>query len=261
MRMKSNAKINLMLKVCEKNGNLHNIESKIVPISIYDKISITKAKEDQILGMNIPMEENIMYKALQEFRKEYNILDNYKIKIKKDIPIVAGLGGGSSNAATILKYLGRKYKVSAKELLTISEKIGSDVSFFIYNKPCFVSGTGNIIKPLEGFKNCYGVIVFDDLKFEVGKMYSSLDALREKKDIHENNSSKYFNDLEFAIPNECKEKIQAIKNDLLANNAICSLMSGSGGTVFGLFNNYKEAKKCELKLKNKYKVVKKFKTI
>lgn len=261
MRIKSNAKINLMLKVCEKNGNLHNIESIIVPISIYDKISITKSKKDQILGMDIPMEENIMYKALQKFRDEYNILDSYRIKIKKNIPIVAGLGGGSSNAAAILKYLERKYKVSNKELLTMSEKIGSDVSFFIYNKPCFVSGTGNIIKPLEDYKKCYGVIVFDGLKFEVEKMYSALDALREKEDIYENYSSKYFNDLELAIPNEYKDKIQVIKNDLLVNGALCSLMSGSGGTVFGLFDSFKEAKKCEIKLKNKYKVVKKFKIL
>lgn len=260
MTIKSNAKINLNLKVCEKKDALHKIESLMVPISIYDKITIEENESDVIYGMDIPYKENIMYKALSIFKSEYEINRCYKILIEKEIPIKAGLGGGSSNAACILKVLGKVHNICFDDLVKLSAKIGSDVTFFMYNKPSFVSGTGDIIKPCNDFAKLFGVIIFDNDMFSAKEMYEKYDLLDEKIKLN-NGKKNYFNDLEKGLSAKEKEKIESIKRDLIINGALCSLMSGSGGSVFGIFKTKKDAKKCEEKLKEKYNKVVAFETI
>ncbi len=260
MKVKSNAKINLSLKVCEKIDTLHKIESIMVPISIYDKITIEENESDVIYGMDIPYKENIMYKALSIFKSEYKVNKCYKILIEKEIPIKAGLGGGSSNAACILKALGKEHNICFDDLVKLSVKIGSDVTFFMYNKPSYVSGTGDMIKPYDCFAKLFGVIIFDNDMFSAKEMYEKYDLLDEKIKLN-NEKKNYFNDLEKGLSAEEKEKIESIKRDLILNGALYSLMSGSGGSVFGIFNTKKDAKKCEEKLKEKYNKVVTFETI
>lgn len=259
MIIKSNAKINLNLKVCGKIGLLHEIESIIVPISLYDSITIEENDEDIILGMNIPYKDNIMYKALTIFKEKFGIEDCYKITINKTIPVQAGLGGGSSNAAFVLKTLGEIYNIDNKELIKLSSEIGSDVTFFMYNKPSLVRGSGNIITTYENFSKQYGVLVFDNDMFSAKEMYTRYDLL-ENTDKNDADNI-HFNDLERSLTPVEKEKIDSIKKSLMANGALYSLMSGSGGTVFGIFNSRHDAKKCEENLMDNYNKVVAFETI
>lgn len=260
MKVKSNAKINLSLKVCEKIDTLHKIESIMVPISIYDKITIEENESDVIYGMDIPYKENIMYKALSIFKSEYKVNKCYKILIEKEIPIKAGLGGGSSNAACILKELGKEHNICFDDLVKLSVKIGSDVTFFMYNKPSYVSGTGDMIKPYDSFAKLFGVIIFDNDMFSAKEMYEKYDLLDEKSKLN-NEKKNYFNDLEKGLSAEEKEKIESIKRDLILNGAVYSLMSGSGGSVFGIFKTKEDSQRCEEKLKEKYGKVVAFETI
>ena len=260
MKVKSNAKINLSLKVCEKIDTLHKIESIMVPISIYDKITIEENESDVIYGMDIPYKENIMYKALSIFKSEYKVNKCYKILIEKEIPIKAGLGGGSSNAACILKALGKEHNICFDDLVKLSAKIGSDVTFFMYNKPSYVSGTGDMIKPYDCFAKLFVVIIFDNDMFSAKEMYEKYDLLDEKSKLN-NEKKNYFNDLEKGLSAEEKEKIESIKRDLILNGAVYSLMSGSGGSVFGIFKTKEDSQRCEEKLKEKYGKVVAFETI
>ena len=259
MIIKSNAKVNLNLRVCGRIGLLHEIESIIVPISLYDTITIEENNEDIILGMDIPYKDNIMYKALVMFKEKFGVEDCYKITIDKTIPVQAGLGGGSSNAASVLKVLGEIYDINYKDLIDLSSEIGSDVTFFMYNKPSLVRGSGNVITTYENFSKQYGVLVFDNDMFSAKEMYTRYDLLESEKNYETDNV--YLNDLERSLSALEKEKIDSIKKTLMTNGALYSLMSGSGGTVFGIFKSSYEAKKCEESLIGKYNKVVAFETI
>ena len=136
MKVKSNAKLNLNLKVVGKIGNLHELESIMVPIDLYDYIEIKESEEDRIFGMDIPIETNLMYKALCKIRSLYNIDKHIEITINKNIPIFSGMGGGSGNAAAVILALSQIWKLNMtiEEMVRIGKEIGSDVPFFIINK-------------------------------------------------------------------------------------------------------------------------------
>lgn len=260
MKIKSNAKINLYLNVYGKENNLHLIESLMVPISLYDEIEICENEYDVIEGMNIDLKSNIMYKALCLFRENYNTHKKYKIKINKNIPIGAGLGGGSGNAAEVLKYLAETNNVSKDEILNLSKKVGSDVSFFIENKPAIVSGTGDRIC-LRTVNKSYGTLVFDNDYVSTKESYMRLDEIERKYKESPADITMYYNDLELALRDKTRNKIESIKEILLKQGAYFSLMSGSGGSVFGLFKTEADALKCKESIINKYKNVFVFHTL
>ncbi len=260
MKIKSNAKINLYLNVYEKVDGLHLIESLMVPISLYDEIEITENDYDVIEGMNIDLKSNIMYKALCLFREKYNTHKKYKIKINKNIPIGAGLGGGSGNAAEVLKFLAKENNVNKNEIPKLSKEVGSDVSFFIENKVAIVSGTGDKIC-LSTVNKLYGVLVFDDDYVNTKESYMRLDEIEREYKESPLDMTMYSNDLELALRDKTKNKIESIKEILLKQGAYFSLMSGSGGSVFGLFKTEAEALKCKENIINKYKNVFVFHTL
>ena len=248
---KSNAKINLMLKVVGRKDNLHLLEMVMVPISIYDIIQIEKSKEFIIEGMDIDVEDNIMYKMFSYLKEKYKLQENIKIKIEKFIPTQAGLGGGSSNTATILKHVNEEMKLNLKEdeMISIGKNIGSDVSFFIKNAPSFVKGTGEDISVLNNFKQVKGILIFDN-------DYSSTKDVYDKIDDYEFSKAEgkfeLINDLEKGITDQMKSKIVQIKTELKAAGAYATLMSGSGGSVFGLFESENDIDKCISYFKEKY---------
>ena len=254
---KSNAKINLMLKVVGRKDNLHLLEMVMVPISIYDIIQIEKSKEFIIEGMDIDVGDNIMYKMYSYLKEKYKLQENIKIKVEKFIPTQAGLGGGSSNAATILKYVNEEMKLNLKEdeMISIGKNIGSDVSFFIKNAPSFVKRTGEDISVLNNFKQVKGILIFDN-------DYSSTKDVYDKIDDYEFSKAEgkfeLINDLEKGISDQMKSKIDQIKTELKAAGAYATLMSGSGGSVFGLFESENDIDKCISHFKEKYYFVEKF---
>ena len=278
MKIKSNAKINLSLKVIGKEmslfetGCLHYIESVMAPINIYDYIEINESATDEIIGMDIPMESNLMYKALCKVRDKFKIKKCVKIIIDKRIPVFAGLGGGSGNAASIILALNEMWGLSMtpEEMMNLGKKVGSDVSFFIMNRPAFVYGTGDKISLIKNFEKIKGILVFDGDKSSTKEVYDNIDEFPFSKPINKDELNdivsnkiniKCVNDLEKGLDLSMIKKINQIKRDLELCGAKTSLMSGSGGSVFGIFEDEENRNDCYKELKNKYKFVCEFETL
>ena len=151
MKIKTYAKINLNLKISkEVEDGLHNISSLMVPINLYDSIEIkeTNADVDEIqFDKEGISEENTISKSLNLLRSRSNLPGFFDIIIKKNIPIEAGLGGGSSNAAGIISILTKKYNLQMPSYREIAVHVGSDVPFFITGKPAKILGVGDIVNP------------------------------------------------------------------------------------------------------------------
>ncbi|MFA5948402.1 MAG: 4-(cytidine 5'-diphospho)-2-C-methyl-D-erythritol kinase [Candidatus Gracilibacteria bacterium] len=158
MKLKSYAKINLCLDILgrDKKTGFHFIKTIFHEIPhLYDEIEITQSKKDEIIiNKPIPKEENLAYKALILLKKELKIKKCVQIKIKKNIPISSGLGGGSSNAATVLNGLNKlwKLKLSDKRLMELGAKLGMDVPFFIVGGTALGTHFGEKITPLNPLK-------------------------------------------------------------------------------------------------------------
>ena len=151
MKIKSFGKINLNLKVLDEEINgLHKIESLIIPIDFHDVIEIEEIDNDKDIitfdSTDIP-DNNTVSKTLDLIRETNDFSKYFEINIIKNIPTESGLGGGSSNAGTIISKLSQTYDLSIPSNKDVVEKIGSDVPFFITGKPAFVKGVGDIIEP------------------------------------------------------------------------------------------------------------------
>lgn len=256
MKVRNNAKINLNLKITGFKDGYHMLDSIFVPISIYDDIEIIESNFDEITGMNINKEDNIIFKAINLIRSRYNINKHFKVIINKKIPIQAGLGGGSSNAAAILKALNEmlELKINEKTMISLALELGSDVPFFIYNKPARVKGRGEQITIIKDFNKIYGVLVFDDLFFSTKEVYSTYDRIEKKDDLN--------NDLENAariMPGG--KRIIEIESVLKENGAYQASLTGSGGAIFGLFETKEAAISVQNKLKDSFVFIHYFESV
>lgn len=263
----SNCKINLGLFIISKRDDgFHNIETIFYPVNIFDELHFSEAEEFQILSDSpiIPTDNsNLIWKAADIFYKYFKIQPEFKIFVKKRIPIFAGLGGGSSNAAATLNYFIKKYQidVSLNELIKISSELGSDVPFFLINKPCFASGKGEILEPRENFiidKKI--VIIFPNIKISTPEAYkNSIPKLPDIKLSEIDNWEKFLinidkikNDFEPYVFSKYPE-IKMITNKLKDLGAIYSSLSGSGSAVYGIFDNDYDTKQIYDNF-NKYEV-------
>src|SRR3990170_5774389 len=255
----SPAKVNLFLRVLRKRADgYHDIVSIMQPISLYDEISLDIREGRGISiecdNISIPVDRtNLAFKAAEAFFKTTGINNKAIIKIKKRIPVAAGLGGGSSNAATVLMALNEltSLNLSANDLAKIGLAIGSDVPFFLVGKPCLAKGRGEILEPVELPKFWY-VLINPGFPVSTQWVYRNLNLTKNIENININISkvSKniaaiqrlLINDLE-AVTLRKHYEIQELKDALLALDATGALMSGSGQTVFGVFFNKGKAKK------------------
>lgn len=216
-------------------------------------------------------EKNLIVKIIKYVFEKYGIKDKIFIYLKKLIPTGAGLGGGSSDAAEILLFLNKYYKLnlSIDELVDISLKFGSDIPFFLYKHTCICRGRGEIIVPLDSFNNYYILLATPDVRVSTKEVYETYDKKGYKslefddkkieKIVYSIKNKKYnelyssvFNDLEQPIVSYIPE-IEIFKQKMKSYGANASLMSGSGPTVYGLFSNYFKANKCKDMLKKEYK--------
>lgn len=151
----SSSKFNLYLDLISKDpiDGYHFLESIFVEIPWGDDFEIFSSPQDQVRFTNISpeiiREENTVTKALQLFKKQFNISDCFRIEIKKNVPTGAGLGGGSGDAGALLKWLSHRYGIQPTQCMDIAKKIGSDVPFFLYGGTALVEGKGEIITPLD----------------------------------------------------------------------------------------------------------------
>ena len=265
MKIKTYAKINLNLKISkEVEDGLHNISSLMVPINLYDSIEIkeTNADVDEIqFDKEGISEENTISKSLNLLRSRSNLPGFFHIIIEKNIPIEAGLGGGSSNAAGIISILTKKYNLQMPTYREIAVNVGSDVPFFITGKPANILGIGDIVNPENLQKDINMILVVPNEKISTRHAFSMFDKLsQENLEINEYEDLKIFND--FWIPAQTLEpNLLKIKNNLESITNLEFYLSGSGSSMFSLGDTEELTKKIDLIDLNQFKLVKLVKKI
>ena len=263
-KCKAYAKINLFLNVLNKTkNNLHKLKSLVCFIDLYDEIVITESKDFSI-KIKGPfknfIKRNIIEKTFVTFSNFINLKKNYKISLNKKIPVSAGLGGGSADAAVVLQGLNllNKKKIKQKDLFKIAMKIGSDVPACLYNKNVFFSGYGQILSKAPKIPQ-FSILLINPRKELSTKKVFSLYKSKKSKKISNLKYKNFFswilkqnNDLqkysEKFVP-EIKEMLIFLNS---SKNCFFSKMTGSGPTVFGLFRKKIDAKKVYLLLKKKH---------
>lgn len=266
-----NAKLNLMLKIIDKLPNgYHLLEMINVPINLFDEMLIDTDKQFRQSfdpPIDCPPDRTTIFKAYQLLKKLVGDI-NVNVKIKKVIPTGAGMGGGSSDAGFFIKYILNKKNIKPDEQLLqeISNKVGADVPFFLFNKPSIVRGIGEKILPFKKFPNLHFVVIVPDFSISTAWAYSKVklpltkNQLNSILNISEINKEQLFNlmenDLEYIVEKDFSI-IRVIKDFLLDLGAKKAMMTGSGSAVFGIFEDIdtcnwatKEAKK----FYNKYKI-------
>ena len=256
MKTNPNCKINLGLHVVRRRDDgYHDIESLFLPIPLSDELEIVKAdnftfQQDGII-LDCNMDDNVVLRAYRMLRESYgNSVSNVSIRLKKNIPFGAGLGGGSSDAAFTLKMLNDLFNldISLADLRAMASRIGADCTFFIDNKPSFVSGIGDKLSPLDfnpidGFrlilvKPSEAVSTADAYRGITTRQQSGIvapmpltEAVKQPiKDWHR----LVVNDFEATVF-KTHPRLKAIKESLYDAGALYAAMSGSGATIFGLF--------------------------
>lgn len=272
--LKSRAKINLSIDVLGKRQDgYHLVEMIMQTIDLYDLIEINEKDNDQITikstSDEIPLDcNNLVYKAANLIKKTFNINKGVEIHIKKNIPVAAGMAGGSSNAAAVLVGLNKLWNLnlSNQQLEKIGLKLGADVPFCINGGAVLASGIGEELTPIKGLTKDVCILVCKpDLFVSTKEVYECIDS----KDIDKRPNNKFlieclknedtrqlaenmFNVLE-GVTMDKHPVIQQIKDIMTNNRALGAMMSGSGPTVFGLYENREDAVKCKAILEKQFK--------
>ena len=265
-KVKSFAKINLGLKILDKRlDNFHNINSVFIRISLHDILEFIPSNTFNLEcnNQNVPINnENTIYKAYNILHSYFPFKNHYTIKLNKLIPLESGMGGGSSNAAFTLNALNQlnNLNLSKKELITIGLQIGSDVPFFINEEKIkLVSGRGEIFENFNSpnLNSFYFLLVYPKFsistKWAYKKIKKTLDYKIDSTKFpaldEEVNWKLFENDFEEIVGSTYPE-IFEIKEFLNNNRALFSSLSGTGSTVFGVYNNIKFIKEAQNKLNN-----------
>ncbi len=270
--LKSPAKINWFLYITGKrNDGYHNLFSLMQKISLFDTLSFEPSDEEDIhiiSNINIPLKNNLIYRAAIALKAYTGYHRGAMITLYKEIPLEAGLGGGSSNAATTLLGLNKLWnlRLSEKELLELASDIGSDVPFFISKGPAYVKGKGEQIIQAEftSNHNLFILIVKPNFGVSTSKAYKELTSyskiennlLEQTEDVFIKKRYHLLpkimrNDLEepvFRLYPELKES----KKQLLNCGALGALLSGSGSSLYGIFKKRYEAERASGHFKNNF---------
>ncbi|MCQ2776142.1 MAG: 4-(cytidine 5'-diphospho)-2-C-methyl-D-erythritol kinase [Bacilli bacterium] len=272
--VKSYAKINIVLNVLGKQEDgYHQLDMVMLPLQLHDSILLSSIKgapdnyvtiDDFSLG---DIQYNLATFAIDSLQKKYGFDNKFRVFIHKVLPIQAGLGGGSSNAAATMlgvnKYL--KLGMTEQDFIDVGKKLGADVPFFTKNIPARCQGIGEIITPIT-VKNDYYVILVkpkegcstreiygmaDEMQIQTYDVETVIKALEEGDD--ELLAKSIGNSLEPAGIKKVPE-VQIIKNKLKERGLSIVMMSGSGSVVFGMSTNKKLIKKIGLELEDEYRV-------
>lgn len=259
--VKSYAKINLTLDVLGKLENgYHEIESIMQTINLFDLIIVDKTAKGIAIHTNLKFlpenEKNIAYKAADLFFKHTGILGGAKILIHKNIPVAAGLAGGSGNAAAVLAALNVLYDVymSDEELCALAGKLGADVPYCLMGGTMLAKGIGEKLTPLPGLGKYIVLLAKPPINVSTQSIYEYIDNVKIERhpDLEMMIEGIKSGELPRVAQGLCNvmEKatihlhpvIRGIKEKMMLNGAVGALMSGSGPTVFGFFDDYKTAK-------------------
>ncbi len=248
-----NAKINLGLNVVRRrNDGFHDIETVFYPIAINDVLEFVRSEGDSSFastGIEIPGSgDNLVMKALSLLQHDFKI-ENLKVHLHKVIAIGAGLGGGSADAAFMLKALRDYFRLSLSndQLKVYATKLGSDCSFFIDNQPAYAWGRGELMEPVNlWLKDYHLLLVYPDLHISTAQAYSLVKPQEPKINVREvvqlsveQWKDKLVNDFEVSAF-EIHPQLIKLKEELYNMGAEYACMSGSGSSFFGIFKEKKE---------------------
>lgn len=271
MRIKAYAKVNISLDIVGKREDgYHLLEMIMQAIDLYDEINIEKQNKDITIKCNKPYvptdERNLAYKAAKLFIEKYNIHSGVNINIKKNIPVCAGLAGGSTDGAAVLKVMNKLFCINAsdEELMELGLKLGADVPYCIKSGTALCRGIGEEVTELSNFKDKILVIVKPPFGVSTKSVYQEFDLSKVKshpntevliKAIEENDLRLVSNNMKNLLENVTLRKHKVlinIKEDMRSLGAIGAMMSGSGPTIFAFFDDMLKAQRCFEKMKAKY---------
>ncbi|WP_100065656.1 4-(cytidine 5'-diphospho)-2-C-methyl-D-erythritol kinase [Miniphocaeibacter massiliensis] len=276
-KINSYAKINLSLDVLNKREDgYHNIDTIMQLIELKDIIEIEK-RNDNLLNIKcnkseVPTDKNnLIYKVWDILRKYKENDHGLNVYIEKNIPVAAGLAGGSSNAAYFMKKVNEIWNLnlSCEKLMEIGSKIGADIPYFFEEGTVRAEGIGNKFTKLKNLENLDILLVNSGCEVSTKYVYDNI-KLSKKSNINKLiesinlgeifNKSVYYNTMTEVSVTVCPE-IKNIIDEMYELGAKISLMSGSGASVFGIFENESDINRVYEKIKDKYKFVLKTKTI
>lgn len=254
MEQKAFAKINLILNVIDKLDNgYHEIEFLMNSIDLFDVVKVTKAKSDSVIVKDKPQlsnENNLVYKALILMREKFGFKTNYKIEIEKNIPIAAGMAGGSTDAAALMRIINELENLgqSDEQLAMLGAEIGSDIPFCIHSKLAIARGCGEKIELLsEKIPTKHILVVNPGVELSTQKVYENHKISNKKGEIdkllsatnHKQFESQLFNSLEVTASELCPELIE-LKSKLEAKTNHRIIVSGSGPTLLVFSEDYNQ---------------------
>lgn len=262
IQLKAMAKINLGLDVTAKRPDgYHELRMVMQMINLFDRIDIQKIDQPEIqIETNLSFlpvnENNIVYKAADMLIQAFHLTQGVHINLEKHIPVAAGMAGGSSDAATVLYGMNKLFSLgmSKKEMMAYGVKLGADVPYCILRTTALSEGIGEILTSLPPMPKCHILIakpgisvstktVFGKLKIDQIKNHPDIDGIAEAIQMGDLKliAERLGNTLEEVTVKDYPV-IDEIKQEMLRCGALGSLMSGSGPTVFGIFDDLKKAK-------------------
>jgi 4-diphosphocytidyl-2-C-methyl-D-erythritol kinase len=272
--VKCPAKINLSLDVIGKREDGYHLLRMIMQtISLFDEITVTRGQDDiRVYCENVDVpcnESNIAYKAAKLMIDTYKLNDSVEIIIKKNIPVAAGLAGGSTDAAGVIKAVDKLYNLnlSTKEMMDIGLRLGADVPYCIVGGTALAEGIGEELTSIKPINETWCVLAKPPVGVSTVEVYKGLrlneilvhpDTDRLINYIEERNIKSLAENMVNVLETVTIKKypiISEIKKTMVEFNALGSLMSGSGPSVFGLFNSRDAAERCFNRLKNDLKEV------
>lgn len=246
LTVRTPAKVNLFLKVLSlRPDGYHNIFSLMQMISLYDVLFFQEARKGIALtvrGDGIPGgKENIVWHAAEAIVRKAGGTRGVRITVQKNIPVSAGLGGGSSDAAATMWGLNTLWHLgyTRRDMMTIGEEVGSDVPFFFNGPTAIVAGRGEVVRPLRSLGEWWIVLVTPPVTVSTAWAYTHLGPASPSSSAH---AVGLTNDLE-AVTSKRWPVVEEIKSALLSSGAFAAVMSGSGPSVFGLYHERSRAGK------------------
>ncbi|MDP4264817.1 MAG: 4-(cytidine 5'-diphospho)-2-C-methyl-D-erythritol kinase [Bacteroidota bacterium] len=255
-----NCKINLGLNITRKrNDGFHDIETVFYPLPLYDVLEIIarpnsdNQEEISFSNSGIPLElnaeDNLSVKAYRLLKKDFPHIPVLQIHLHKSIPMGSGLGGGSADAAFALRLINDKFdlSLSSRQLMDYALRLGSDCPFFIINKPCFATGRGETLETLPVDLGNYKILLVNPaIHVHTAHAFSQVTPAPPGKSIKliiqqpvASWKNELKNDFEEMVSRQYPE-IRNIKDELYRTGAIYASMSGSGSTVYGIYEKEKK---------------------
>jgi 4-diphosphocytidyl-2-C-methyl-D-erythritol kinase len=258
IEMLAPAKLNLLLKITgQRADGYHEVVSVLVPVELYDKLTIgrlEKGLEVYWSGRELPEgKPNLVHRAAYSFFEKSGIRKGARIRVVKKIPISSGLGGGSSDAAATLLGLNQLWgnPLSRGDVEELARTLGADVPFFLLQRPCIARGIGEILQPIEDFPLFWYVIISPHLMVSTAWAYKNI-KLQLTGSYNQSNLKKVEESI-FNIPDSLSNDLESatlrkypflgpLKASLTKLGARSASMTGSGPSLFGLFDSAEKAK-------------------